>query len=370
MSFVRNAWYPASWSHEIGRTLLPRTMLGEKVVLYRTEAGAPAALEDRCCHKYLPLSMGTLKGDAVVCGYHGMTYDPAGTCIRIPGQPTIPPQARVRAYPAVDHLGMVWLWMGEAASVDPAKLFRLPAYDAPGWTTNRGPYTYIRANYQHITDNLLDPTHVSFVHLSTLGSPEMADIPVETVQNGDSVTVIRWTLDRPPVPIIRALTGLDTHVDRWQYYNFYAPAVAITDFGSGPVGMGHGDADRDRAYRTHSCHFIAPETERSSHYFWMQVRNFAPGDEKVSKTMTDQLVMAFNEDKSVLEAIQAAEDERPPRPQVKLVIDNGPQRSRRIVERMIRAEQDAAPGAASGRNAQARFDGKPEQSSGDAQAAE
>jgi len=339
MSFVRNAWYPASWSHELGRALVPRLMLGEKVVLYRTEAGAPVALEDRCCHKYMPLSMGKIKGDAVECGYHGMTYDPSGTCIRIPGQASIPAQARVRAYPAVDHLGLVWIWTGDAALADERKLLQLPAYGAPGWTTNRGPYTYVRTHYQNITDNLLDPMHVSFVHLSTLGSPEMADIPVETQQDGDSVTVIRWTLDRPPVPIIKKLTKLDTHCDRWQYYNYYAPSVAITDFGSGPVGMGHADADRDGAYRTYSCHFIAPETERSSHYYWMQVRNFAPGDAEVSKIMTDQLVLAFSEDVAVLEAIQAAEEANPPRPQVKLVIDNGPQRSRRIVERLIRAER-------------------------------
>lgn len=370
MSFVRNAWYPAFWSHDLGRALQRRTMLGEKLVFYRTEAGAPVALEDRCCHKYLPLSMGTLKGDAVVCGYHGMTYDPTGACIRIPGQPNIPAQARVRSYPAVDHLGLVWIWAGDAAAADERKLFRLPAYGAPGWTTNRGPYTYVRTQYQNITDNLLDPMHVSFVHLSTLGSPEMADIPVETEQDGDRVTVIRWTLDRPPVPIIRKLTGLDTHCDRWQYYNYYPPAVAITDFGSGPVGMGHGEADRDGAYRAYSCHFIAPETEKTSHYHWMQVRNFAPGDAEVSRTMTDQLIHAFGEDVAVLEAIQAAEDERPVRPPVKLVIDNGPQRGRRVVERMIRAEQDAAQSAASGRSAQARFDNKPERSSGGSQAAE
>ncbi|MCW5774027.1 MAG: aromatic ring-hydroxylating dioxygenase subunit alpha [Rhodospirillaceae bacterium] len=339
MSFVRNAWYPAAWSHELGYALVARTLLGEKVVLYRTPGGAPAALEDRCCHKYLPLSMGKLKGDAVECGYHGMTFNPAGACVRIPGQASIPAQAQVRAYPVTDHLGLVWVWMGEAALADKTKLFRLPAYDAPGWTTNRGPYTYVRTAYQNITDNLLDPMHVSFVHLSTLGSPEMADIPVETEQDGDKVTVIRWTLDKPPVPIIRKLTGLDNNCDRWQYYNYYAPSVAITDFGSGPVGMGHGEADRDAAYRAYSCHFIAPETERSSHYFWMQVRNFAPGDAEISKLMTDQLIMAFSEDVAVLEAIQAAEDEHPPRPPVKLVIDNGPQRSRRIVERLIRAER-------------------------------
>ena len=345
MSFVRNAWYPAFWSHDLGYALQQRVMLGEKIVFYRTEAGAPVALEDRCCHKYMPLSMGKLKGDAVECGYHGMTFDPAGKCVRIPGQASIPAQAYVRAYPVVDHLGLVWVWTGDAAAADPKNLFQLPAYGAPGWTTNRGPYTYVRTHYQNIADNLLDPMHVSFVHLSTLGSPEMADIPVETEQDGDRVTVIRWTVDRPPVPIIKKLTGLDAHCDRWQYYNYYAPSIAVTDFGSGPVNMGHGEADRDGAFRTYSCHFFAPETERTSHYHWMQVRNFAPGDADVSKTMTDQLILAFSEDVAVLEAVQAAENENPTRPQVKLGIDNGPQRGRRMVERMLRAEQKQSAAA-------------------------
>lgn len=345
MTFLRNAWYPAAWSHELERALVPRTLLGEKLVLYRTEAGAPAALEDRCCHKFLPLSMGTLKGDAVECGYHGMTYAADGACIRIPGQATIPPQARVQAYPAVDHLGLVWIWTGDATRASRDLLFPLPAYDAPGWTTTRGPYMHIASNYQNLTDNLLDPMHVSFVHLSTLGSPAMADIPIETAQDGDRVTASRWTLDQPPVPIIRKLTGIDGRVDRWQYYNFYPPSVSVTDFGSGPVGMGHGDADRDAAYRTYSCHFIAPETARSSHYFFMQVRNFAPGDAEVSRIMIEQIVTAFAEDKAVLEGVQRGEDDSGGRPSLRIAIDNGPLRSRRIVERLIRAEQAMAGGA-------------------------
>jgi vanillate O-demethylase monooxygenase subunit len=316
-------------------------MLGEKVVLYRTQAGAPAALEDRCCHKYLPLSKGTLSGDAVVCGYHGMTYAPSGKCIRIPGQASIPAQAQVHAYPAIDHIGLVWIWPGDPALADPARLFRLPPYGAPEWTANKGPYTYIEANYQHLTDNLLDPAHVSFVHLSTLGSATMADIPVETYQDGDKVTTSRWTLDQPPVPIFRIVADTEGNVDRWQYYQFYAPSISVTDFGIGPVGMAHDEAAREKGLRIHSCHFIAPETERTSHYFWMQIRNFAPDDDAVSATMTRQFIMAFDEDKAVLEAVQAAEDEKPPRPPVRLAIDNGPQRSRRVVERLLRAEQQA-----------------------------
>lgn len=342
MTFLRNRWYAAAWSSEIGRVLKPRTILGDAVVLYRTESGAPVALEDRCCHKFLPLSMGRLKEDCVECGYHGMTFAGDGSCVRIPGQPRIPENAWVRSYPAVDHLGMVWIWTGDPSLADKDLLFPLPPYDTPGWTTNRGPYTYIKSNYQNITDNLLDPAHVSFVHLSTLGSASMADIPVETQQQDESVVVSRWTLDQEPVPIFRKFAKFDGNVDRWQYYWFHAPSICVTDFGCGPVGMDHSDDARDAQMRIHSCHFLTPETERTTHYFWMQVRNFAPGDDEVSATMTEQLITAFDEDKAVLEGVQAGADANPPRPSVKLAIDNGPNRSRRIVDRLIRAEQTLA----------------------------
>lgn len=339
MTYLRNRWYAAAWSSEIGRELLARTILDEPIVLYRTEGGAPVALEDRCCHKFLPLSMGTLRGDCVECGYHGMTFAGDGACVRIPGQPNIPPNARVNAYPVVEHLGLVWIWPGDPAAADRDLLFALPQHGAPGWTTSCGPYTYIRSAYQNITDNLLDPAHVSFVHLTTLGSPTMADIPVETKQDGETVVVERWTLDQPPVPIFKMFGDFDGNVDRWQYYWFHAPSVCVVDFGSGPVGMDHSDGARDEAVRIHSCHFLTPETEGSTHYFWMQVRNFAQNDDAVSAKMTEQFILAFDEDKDILEAVQAASDAAPQRPSVKLAIDNGPNRSRRIVDRLIRAEQ-------------------------------
>lgn len=339
MTFLKNRWYAAAWSGEVGRDLRSRTIMGDPVLLYRTEDGQAVALEDRCCHKFLPLSMGKLRGDCVECGYHGMTFGGDGTCVRIPGQPNIPPNARVHAYPVAEHLGLIWIWPGDPEAADPALLFQLPPYETPGWTTSRGPYTYIKSGYQNITDNLLDPAHVSFVHLTTLGSPTMADIPVETKQDGETVVVERWTLDQPPVPIFQMFGDFAGNVDRWQYYWFYAPSVCVVDFGSGPVGMDHSDAARDAAVRIHSCHFLTPETEGSTHYFWMQVRNFAHDDEDVSEEMTKQFVLAFDEDKDVLEAVQAATDAGPTRPAVKLAIDNGPNRSRRIVDRLIREEQ-------------------------------
>ena len=120
----------------------------------------------------------------------------------------------------------------------------------------------------------------------------------------------------------------------------------MVDFGIGAVGMGHSDKDRDRGTRIFSCHYLAPETERSTHYFWMQVRNFQADDRSVSDLMSEQFVMAFEEDRDILEAVQRAQDDAGVKPTVRLAIDNGPNRSRRIVDKMIRNERAAEAAAA------------------------
>lgn len=339
--FVRNAWYPFAWSEELAEGPMGRRILGDPVMAFRAESGDVVALEDRCCHKFLPLSKGRVRGDCIECGYHGLQYDHTGACVKIPGQKLIPANARVRSYPVAERLGLVWIWTGEADAADEDLLFDLPPYNDPGWGVNRGPYTHVDAHYQQLTDNLLDPAHVSFVHVTTLGSADMEDIPVETKQIGDVVEVNRWTLDRPPVPIFMEFMNISGNVDRWQYYFFYPPSINVVDFGIGPVGMGHSDEDRDKGTRIFSCHFLAPETERSTHYFWMQVRNFEPENRIVSERMTEQFVTAFDEDREILAAVQAAEEEAGDQPPVRIAIDNGPNRSRRIVDKMIRHEAEA-----------------------------
>ena len=183
--YVRNAWYPAAWSRDVVHALTPRRILGQCVVLYRTSSGAIAALEDACPHRLTPLSMGRLRGDAVECGYHGMTFDCAGRCVRIPGQPTIPALAKVRSYPVVENMGLAWIWMGDAALADPSTVYDLPQYHDPSWSAVEGDALRIDCHYLNLADNLCDPAHVSFVHLSTLGSASGEDVPVHTEKQGE-----------------------------------------------------------------------------------------------------------------------------------------------------------------------------------------
>ena len=240
---------------------------------------------------------------------------------------------------------MVWVWPGDASLADKAKLFdQLPQWAAsqsadPSWGLNTGPYTHVKCNYQLLTENLVDPAHVTYVHKSTLGTAAMADIPIETTQIGDTLLVTRWTPDSPAAPILQRFGKWPGNVDRWQYYWLYPPSIAVVDFGSHVPGMEHTEAARDEGVRIYSCHFLTPETEGSTHYFWLQLRNFAQTDPAVSQDITDQLILAFNEDKAVLEAIQQAEADPRVETRVKLALDSGSVRLRRTVARMITEEQ-------------------------------
>jgi phenylpropionate dioxygenase-like ring-hydroxylating dioxygenase large terminal subunit len=173
--FLHNAWYVAAWDHEIGRTLTPVRMLDQALVLYRTQAGGVAALEDACPHRKLPLSMGRRQGDAVECGYHGLTFDRSGTCLRVPGAERVPHRAQVRAYPVEERYGLVWLWMGDPALADPGRIFEVEHWGDPAWGVNAGDAMEVACNYLYLTDNLLDPSHVAWVHPTSFGNAACED---------------------------------------------------------------------------------------------------------------------------------------------------------------------------------------------------
>lgn len=354
MAFLRNWWYVAAWASELGdgktgSPLVARKVLGEPLVLYRTESGAPVALLDRCPHRLLPLSKGEKIGDHIQCGYHGLTFDGSGKCVRVPGQRSIPPTANIRSYPAVEHMGMVWVWPGDPARADRTLLFdRLPQWgeaQQPGgkWAWFPGPLTYVKSNYQLLAENLVDPQHVAFAHKLTLASPAMVDIPIDTSEVDGALLVTRWTPDSPASPILQRYGKWPGNVDRWQYYWMYPPSIAVVDFGAGPPGMERTHEAREREHRVYTAHFMTPETEESTHYFWFVLRNFGVGDADVEADMTDQVVMTFNEDKAILEAIQESEREPFVTQRVKIAIDAGTTRLRRMVAAMLAKEQAETP---------------------------
>ncbi len=200
--YLRNCWYVAAWARELdGDTgpdngMLARTILDEPVVLCRMRDGAPAALADRCPHRRLPLSAGEITDDGIRCGYHGLEFDRAGICIRVPGQDRVPPDARVRSYPVVERYRWIWIWMGEADKADAALIPDYHWNDDPDWLSI-GDMFHVRGSYRLLVDNLLDLSHVQYVHGSTLGTEAVVEFPVEVRREADTVHVDRWITDGP-----------------------------------------------------------------------------------------------------------------------------------------------------------------------------
>ncbi|MEL6317115.1 MAG: aromatic ring-hydroxylating dioxygenase subunit alpha [Pseudomonadota bacterium] len=355
--FIENCWYCAGWSRQFARGFETRRMLGRDLAFFRTEAGALKALEDLCPHRFLPLSQGRLVGDQVQCGYHGMTFDGAGACVRVPGQDTAPANARVRAFPVEERHGVVWVWMGAPERADPSKIFTLPEFDDPAWAAHHGDALDIRANYMAVAENLCDPAHVSFVHPTTLGNAASENVPVETRREegpaGEVIVTWRWIRNGAPIGFFQKFGGFDGDVDRWHYYYLHAPNVAAIDFGSADAALALPEERRGEGVRIWALHFLTPVDHGRTIDYWMHLRNTAVGVDGVEAQMDAMFRTAFDEDKEILEAIEAREarmraEEGGLRRPVRIAIDLGPNLYRKAIERLRAAEGGGAtePGAA------------------------
>jgi phenylpropionate dioxygenase-like ring-hydroxylating dioxygenase large terminal subunit len=342
MKFVRNTWYPLVWSHDVGRSLITRKLFGEDLLLYRTESGSVAAMLDLCPHRLAPLSMGRLKGDAVECGYHGMTFGADGRCTRIPGQPIIGAKSGIKTYPTAERMGLIWVWLGDQSSADPKRIFSLAQHDDPNWCITYGDALRIDANYLNLADNLCDPSHVTFVHPTTLGNSAGENVPVQNRDIEDGVLVWRWIKSAPVIPFFAQYGSFDGPVDRWHYYYYHAPCVAVIDFGTIASNKTVSEDERGRGLQMFACHLITPVDENTCVDHWLTVRNFSLNDDAASERIHADLRIAFNEDKSILEAIQRKEAQYPDFRRVTLGVDAAPHRMRRKVDAMIAAETERA----------------------------
>jgi vanillate O-demethylase monooxygenase subunit len=335
--FALNAWYPVAWSREVGRTLAPRRVIEEDLVLYRKEDGQVAALDDACPHRLVPLSLGRLRGDTVECGYHGLTFDCSGSCVRAPGMQRPPSSAFVRSFPVAESMGMVWVWMGDPDKADISEVFHLPQYDDPAYSVVHGDALPMQANYLSLADNLCDPTHVVYVHQTTLASTGAHETRVEHERTGKRMVTWRWVLDGPLIPVFEGLKDFGGNVDRWHYYHYHAPSVAVIDFGSAKTGTGAQDGNRSDCIQMFACHFITPVDERTCVQHWLCIKN-SPADPVVDERLATSLRFAFNEDKLILESIQRNEDKKRQWNRTALGLDASSIKMRCIVEEMIADE--------------------------------
>ena len=339
MEFVRNAWYVAAWSSEIDGQLRRFTILDEHIVLFRKSDGTVAALEDRCPHRLLPLSLGKRIGDTVQCGYHGMTFDASGACVRSPGQSNLPASAYVVSYPIVERHDIVWIWMGDPEKADPDEVFDMPEFSDPAWAAHQGDALHLKANYLNVAENLVDPAHVSFVHPTTLGNSASENVPVHVSTEGKAIVAWRWIRDSEPVGFFKVFGGFTENVDRWHYYHLHTPSTAVIDFGSAPTRACIGEDERDKGVRVFALHFITPVSANYTIDRWMHLRNTALDDEDAAATMDALLRKAFQEDKQILEAIQDEEDRPRKRRPIRIAIDKGPMVYRKRISELIEKER-------------------------------
>lgn len=340
--FPLNAWYAAAWDVDVRRALLPRTICNRKIVLYRRQDGTAAALEDACWHRLAPLSKGRLDGDNVVCGYHGLAFNAQGRCVFMPSQETINPSACVRSYPVAEKHRFIWIWPGDPALANPAKIPDLHWNQDPDWASD-GRTINVRCDYRLVLDNLMDLTHETFVHGSSIGNDAVAEAPFQTTHGERTVTVTRWMRDIAPPPFWAGQLGRPGRVDRWQIIRFEAPATIAIDVGVAPAGTGAPEGDRSQGVNGFVLNTITPQTESSCLYFWAFARNYDILNQARTTQLREGVERIFREDEEVLEAQQLAMDENPGRVFYNLNIDAGSMWARRLIERMIEAEQPAAP---------------------------
>ena len=340
--FPLNTWYVAAMPNEIDDKPLGRQVCGQRLVLFRGPGGKATALEDWCPHRGAPLSLGRVIEGNLVCGYHGLAMGCDGKTVSMPGQRVrgFPP---VRAYPAVERHGFVWVWPGDAALADEAKIPDLFWAHDPEWAYGGGLY-HIGCDYRLMIDNLMDLTHETYVHSTSIGQPEIDETPCKTRVDGDMAETSRFMNDIPAPPFWRTAlraNGLpdDQPVDRWQICRFTPPSQVMIEVGVALAGNGGYEAPKDKKAYAIVVDFLTPESQTSMWYFWGMARNFRADDRALTAQIREGQGKIFAEDLEMLERQQKNLLAWPERELLKLNIDTGGVQARRILERIIAAER-------------------------------
>lgn len=341
MTYLRNCWYVACMSSELEDGPLARTVLDEKLVMFRGEDGSPGVLQDRCPHRFVRLSSGKVVGDAIECPYHGLRFDAAGSCVHQPFEEGDPaPHNKAHSWPVVERGGLVWLWAGEAERADPALIpasFEL--LDDPKLKTVLG-YLRIEGNYQLVTDNLLDLSHVDFIHPDARLPEGYGNYVNKVEQVGDQVVNWLWKPNSTPNFIQAALReSSSVKADVFSHMEWNAPSLMMLRTGLQDPGEPEGSD-----LNLPSAHLLTPETATSTHYFWTVGRDRKKDDASIDDLYLTALTHIFStQDGPMIEQAQEAmgdETDLFAHHPVILSSDAAGIRARRILQKLIREEQD------------------------------
>lgn len=339
--FPKNAWYVACTPDEITDKPLGRKICGESLVLYRGPEGKATALEDFCPHRGAPLSLGKVENGKLTCGYHGLEMGCDGKTVAMPGQ-RVRGFPAIRSYPVIERYGFIWVWPGDAALADEAKLHHLEWADNPAWAYGGGLF-HINCDYRLMVDNLMDLSHETYVHATSIGQKEIDETPTKTVVNGDEVVTSRHMENISAPPFWRmALRGNgladDVPVDRWQICRFTPPSHVMIEVGVAHAGHGGYDAPAEHKASSIVVDFITPETETSIWYFWGMARHFKPQDAELTASIREGQGKIFSEDLEMLEKQQRNLLAHPQRKLLMLNIDSGGVQARKVIDRLLATE--------------------------------
>jgi len=334
-NYPYNCWWVAGLSSEIGRTLLGRWLLDTPVLLYRKEDGTAVAIEERCPHRAAPLSLGTLRGDEVQCGYHGFTFAADGRCVRVPSMSAPPAAARVRAFPVIEQWPFVWVYLDDPHRIDAVP----PPHDLewvkePGFVAVEG-CMEIAANYMLLKEYVLDLTHFGYVHATSFKITDWVD-PPRFATEGD-VTSYHQSFRRSPLPPVFAEPlGIDpgTSYDPENYGAFVSPALQIAAVDLIDPESG------ERTGRFRVTHATTPVDATQMLYFWVLARDFGTGAEQMAR-IEAITKLGFAEDEAIIEAVQRVMSRDPRSDRVREIsvkMDTAAVQARRIVQRWMDKE--------------------------------
>ncbi|GAA1327514.1 aromatic ring-hydroxylating dioxygenase subunit alpha [Pseudonocardia xinjiangensis] len=343
----RDQWYVAAYGREIGHDLFSRTVCGESILFWRTEAGEVTAMSDRCVHRRFPLSQAPsrLVGDAVVCGYHGFTYGADGACVAVPGQTRVPRTARLRSYPVVEQDSFVWVWIGDPARADATRIPRAPWLDSPDYATVSG-MEPLAARFGLLVDNLMDLSHETYLHGGYIGTPEVAGTPITTeVDDAAGIVYVSRHMDDAECPPFYAnSTGLTGRIARWQDIEYAPPCLYKLHSRIAPVGsLPNPDGTDPDAFHVEVVYAITPETENRTHDFWAVARDFALDDTSVSDFIAEQNRTVVLQDVAALDVLEQVIATEPAGYQeLSINIDTGGLAARRMLTAMLQEPATAA----------------------------
>lgn len=328
-AIVKNAWYLGAWSDEVSQELFPRRIAGEPLVFYRTVDGTAVALLDRCPHRRFPLSAGKLAGDVLQCGYHGFRFDTDGTCLSVPGQVKVPLSANVRSFPLVEQFGQIWVFPGDPALADPAKIPHVP-WTGEWWSATG--YAPLNARASLLIDNLLDLSHETYLHAAGIGSPEVAETPIEVERDGDELWVRRKMHGVECPPNYAKSSGLSSPIDRSQEIQFFAPGFYVLHVRVAKAG------DPGTGHLSKVVYGITPETARTTHNFYGICRDLPRDPNRKPFSGQRNTVREDTEALELLERCIVADPDKVP--EVSIGIDRGGLLGRRMIADLVRRESN------------------------------